>query len=340
MRENIELLLREFGAERVLFGLGFKSHYGAPIAGLAFANITPIQREFIAHANAQRLLGLDPAKIAADGNVAEKPLWDKARRGESPGVPIIDAHAHAGPTTRGWYFPDNDFKTQLSNIVKRMDKLGVDEIYISGSHALFGDCVPGNKVLEEMAAPHKGRIFGYLSFNPLYANQLINSLDDFFSRDFFRGFKILASYWKVPVTEPDYIPVWEYADKHSLPMLLHTWNGSYDSPAMLTDIAPKYPNAKFLLGHSGGGTGGRAEAVKLSKDNPNVFLEFCGSFTTDVDWVDTIDAVGLDKIIFGSDADAHDEAWELGRLLSIPIPDDKLLPTLSENFKKIISQRR
>lgn len=338
MRENIELLVREFGAERVIFGTGFKSHYGAAIAGLAFADITPVQRELIAHVNLERLLERDPAGFAVDGNVEDKPLWDKCRRGERLDVPIIDAHAHAGPTTRGWYLPDNDYETQLSKMVARMDQQGVDEIYVSGEHALFGDCVAGNRILEEKATLHTGRIFGYLAFNPLYSEQLTPLFDDFFSRDFFRGFKLLASYWKVPVTEPDYIPVWEYADKHSLPILLHTWDDSYNSPAMLAEIAPKYPNAKFLLGHSGGGTVGRCEAVELANANPNVYLEYCGSFTTDLDWLDTFDAVGFDKVLFGSDADAHNEAWELGRLLSIPVPDESLFAVLNENFRRILSQ--
>lgn len=68
---------------------------------------------------------------------------------------------------------------------------------------------------------------------------LVPLFDDFFSRDFYVGFKLLSSYWKIPLPDSAYNPVWEYADKHHLPILLHTWNDSYNSPVMLTEIIKK-----------------------------------------------------------------------------------------------------
>jgi len=120
-----------------------------------------------------------------------------------------------------------------------------------------------------------------------------------------------------------------------MPILIHTWGGIFDSPRMLEKIAPRYKGAMFLLGHSGGG-GGRDEAVELAAANRNVYLEFCGSFTTQDDWLDAIRRAGIKKVVFGSDAEGHDLAWELGRFLSIPLPDTELIPALADNFKKIM----
>lgn len=340
MRENIELLVNNFGAERVLFGTGYKAHYGAAIAALVYADITPEQREMIAHGNLEKMLDLPQTSFTIDGDVTDKPLWDKCRQGLPIDVEIIDAHAHIGPTTRGWFMPENDFETQLKKLVTRMDQLGVDAIYTSSENALFSDCVSGNRIAEEKTKPYRDKIFGYLVFNPLYGDEMITEFDTFFAGNYFKGFKLLPGYWKVKVTDPSYIPVWEYADKHSLPILCHTWDDSYNSPRFFKDIAPKYPNAKFLLGHSGGGTPGRYESIELAAENPNVFLEFCGSFTTPVDWVETFDATGFEQVVYGSDTDAHDQAWELGRLLSMPIPDQKLIPVLSVNMKKILTEAK
>lgn len=336
MRENIELLLREFGSDRVLFGTGPKSHYGAAIAALVFADLTTEERAKIAHGNLERLLAIPPADFVVTGEVAEKPLWDAFRQGRAVEPEVFDVHAHVGPLTLGWYMPENDYETQLAKLVARMDQLGVDKIFVCGGNALFGECVSGNRILEQKTQPYRGRVFGYLGFNPRYGEETSRELDHFFSGDFFIGFKLLASYWKVPVTDAGYLPVWEYANQHALPILLHTWDDSYNSPAMLAEIAPRYPNAKFLLGHSGGGTRGRAESVDLAATNPNVYLEFCGSFTTAVDWLETFAAVGFDRVVFGSDTNAHDQAWELGRLLSIPVPDEKLIPVLSQNYRRLV----
>jgi len=336
MRDTIELLRDEFGAERVLFGIGSKGHYGAALAMLAHAQISEEERELIAHVNIERLLKL-PAlqqKLAKNcSNNLDKPLWNKFQNGKAiDDVKIIDAHGHDGPHTRGWFLREGTIK----EIVKQMDRLGVDKLILSGERALFGDAVEGNKLLEKDALPFKGRIAGYLSFNPRYSEGLCPLFDDFFSRDFYVGFKLLASYWKIPLTDPSYNPVWEYADKHKLPILLHTWNDKYNSPAMLTDIVKQYPNAIFLLGHSGGGTGGRLEAEELVLNNDNVYLEFCGTFTTPMPFEDSANKVGWNKVVFGSDTGAHCEAWELGRYLSMPLPDEVLTPGLAENMIQIL----
>ncbi len=142
----------------------------------------------------------------------------------------------------------------------------------------------------------------------------------------------------MPVTNPVYSDMWEYADKCKMPILIHTWDDSYNSPAMLKDIVKKYSNASFILGHSGGGTRGRLEAEELALSNNNVYLEFCGSFTTDRPFETSLSLVGKDKVIYGSDTVAHDMVWELGRYLSMPLPDEELLPGLSANIKRILSR--
>lgn len=340
MRDTIELLRDEFGAERILFGIGGKGHYGAAIAALTHAHISDAERELIAHTNIERLLKIKSlnCKLAVKpASLDEKPLWRKFRSGKAmDDIQIIDAHGHDGPHTRGWFLR----KDMIGDVASHVEELGIDTLILSGERALFGDAVAGNKQLEADAQAFKGKISGYLGFNPHYSEGLCPLFDDFFKGDFYVGFKLLADYWKIPVTDPGYIPVWKYADKHRLPILLHTWHGSYDSPAMLTDIVKQYPNAIFLLGHSGGGTPGRREAEKLAQDNDNVYLEFCGTFCSDIPFEESAEKVGWDKVLFGSDTGAHNAAWELGHYLSMPVPDEVLKPGLAENILKIMKLAR
>jgi predicted TIM-barrel fold metal-dependent hydrolase len=342
MRDTIELLCEHFGAERVLFGIGYKSHYGAAVAMLAHADISAEQRNLIAHGNIERLLSLAPLKgklAKAPALLESKPLWGKCRAGQPlKDVRIVDAHAHTGPHTRGWLVRDNDFEQYIQALIKQKNKLGVDKVIICPESALFGEGLKGNREAGEALNKHSDHFAGYLIFNPLYKDELIPELDNLFADGFFVGFKLLASYWRVPLTDASYTTVWEYADKHKMPILLHTWDDKYNSPAMLKDIVTKYPNAKFILGHSGGGSRGRKEAEELALANPNVFLEFCGSFTTPLPFEDSAAKVGWEQVIFGSDTGAHSEAWELGRFLSMPVPDDVLADALGTNFDKILEE--
>ena len=344
MRDTIGLLEEHFGAERVLFGIGYRSHYGAAVASLAHAQIKEAHKALIAHGNIERLLGIKPlaGKLSGESAIlAKKPVWNKFVSGlPAGGVKIIDAHGHLGPSTRGWFFRGSDPDKKIPELVRQMDRLGVQKLFISSSEALFGDPVAGNRAAENAVANYRNRFAGYLAFPPRYGKEMAAELDGFFARGFFAGFKLLPSYWKIPLEDPGYRPVWRYADKHCLPVLIHTWDDKYNSPAMLKDIAPKYPGAFFLLGHSGGGTRGRSEAVALARTNPNVVLEFCGSFTTPVPFEQSMSAVRKEQVVFGSDTGGHCEAWELGRFLSMPVLDKDLVPALGANMERILSKAK
>ncbi len=342
MRDTMELVAEHFGAERLLFGVGYKAHYGAAIAALAHAQLTPAQRELIAHGNSERILKLAPGKqplAKPPALLDQKPLWNTLRAGKPvKGVEIIDAHSHTPPHTRGWVIRQQDYQSGISALIDQMDRLGIKHMILASEEAMFGENFNGNRAAEESLSKYRARFSGYLVFNPLYAGEMLPQLDKFFRRGFFVGFKLLPSYWKIPVTDARYQPVWEYAHRHQLPILLHTWDDKYNSPAMLQNIAPNYAQAIFILGHSGGGTAGRLEAEALALANKNVYLEFCGSFTTPRPFEISLQLVGNDRILFGSDSDAHDQAWELGRYLSMPLPDDDLIPGLGANIRKILGK--
>ncbi len=344
VRDSIPFLVKHFGARRVVFGTGPKSHYGAAVAALAHAGISEEDRGLIAHGNLERLLGMEgltkPLTVNAPPVLAGKPLWKSFRVGQPVrDVPVVDAHAHLGPTMSGWYLADN-MTAMNEDLITHMDKSGVRHAVVSSMVALSGDPVAGNRTLAADLSRYPDRFSGYLTCNPHYETMMAPLLDKFFADKFFVGFKLHPDGWQVPLGDSRYEYVWEYADRHALPILLHTWNGATSSPRMLADTVKKYPRALFLLGHSGGGDAGRREAVDLVLANPNVLLEFCGSFTSSIPWDDTIARVDARRVLFGSDTFLHDLSWELGRLLSTPVPDSQLAPILGANMQAILDKQK
>jgi predicted TIM-barrel fold metal-dependent hydrolase len=346
VKNSIELIAKNFGLNRVLFGCGPKSHNGASIAALAHANLDKEAKERISFGNIMSLLNIDTKQIFDCIEVKsynpEKPLWNSFSNGKGiKDIDIIDAHTHIGPPARGWVIETVDISEQVKDVVNTLDRLGITQMISCPEEAQFANSLNGNiKTENEIKAfkAYKERIFGYLVFNPIYSDIIVPKFDNLFKSGFFRGFKLLSDYWNVPFTDRRYIPVWEYANKHNLPILLHTWDGNYGTPSLLKDIAPKYPNAKFLLGHSGGGNKGRIEAEELALANNNVYLEWCGSFLCTIPWEETIERVGNKKIVFGTDTYFHEPAWELGRLLSLNIPDSSLVPILGGNMRNILNE--
>lgn len=109
---------------------------------------------------------------------------------------------------------------------------------------------------------------------------------------------------------------------------------------MIDGLAKWYPNVAFILGHSGGTCQGREEAEQMGEKHRYVYLEWCGSFCSAHSWINIINIVGPRKIVFGTDAMPHSIYWELGRLLSLDVPDSVIRPILGENMRRILAQRR
>jgi len=337
----IELVVKHFGAERIVFGTGYQSHNGAAIAALARADITPEQRRTIAHGSLDRLTGTEsPANPARPSTANGKGrFWRRCLAGQPLGVDVVDAHAHLGPSA-GYVIEEQEEAGQIRLALSAMKTLGIRNMIFSGLQALLGDPLSGNDRLQKHLEPHAKQLIGYVSFNPCYAKELVRRLDQYFAGSVFVGFKLLCGYWRVSLTDPRFAPMWEYANRHRLPVLMHTWTGGPDSPAMLEQIVPKYPDVAFICGHSGGTDGGRREAEALAQAHSNVYLETCGSFCSTIRWEDTLQRVSPQQVVYGTDAMAHDITWELGRLLSVDVADEVLVPILGGNLRRILARRR
>ena len=341
MRHTIELVIEEFGVDRLFFGIGHLSQYGAAVGALAHAEITDEQRELIAHGNLEKLLDLAPLdrKLAHEPEFADKPLWNAFRQGKPlSGVKVIDIHNHlAGPNTRGWMLPEPHPAEGIKEMVRVMDLYGVSQSILIANRALFSDLIRGNREAEGLAKQVPGRFKGYFVVNPWHRDEVNEEiLDEFFGRDYFIGFKLLPGYWLVALDDPRYTIVYEYAEKHHLPILIHTWTKEIEP---LAEIARRYPHAKFIAGHTGCSTSGGRKIAADAEKAENIYFDYTAWFCSTDKWFELFGRFDKSRFLFGSDAALHNESYELSGFLSQPVPDAELVPILAENFERILSDR-
>ena len=93
----------------------------------------------------------------------------------------------------------------------------------------------------------------------------------------------------------------------------------------------------MILGHSGGNTAGKKESLEIANDPAysNLYFEFCGSFPADFGWKEMLEVIDYKRVLFGTDACLHDIGWEMGRLLSEDIEDEKLAAILGGNAMRL-----
>ena len=345
-RDAIKFIAEDVSADRVVFGTGYKSHAAAAIAALSHAKMTQAQKDACAYDN---FVGLLPSPVKETVIANRKSVEDrinnrywKALMDEKPltDVLVIDAHTHIGPFARSWYIPENEIEDQIATMKQEMEKFGIDKFVSQPETALFGQPIEGNRMVER-CIDDKERFRGNLVFNPIYSELYTEELlDEFFKGGYYCGFKLCPEYLGVPIEDPSYQLVWDYANKHHMHILFHSWEGHCATAKQIAALSVNYPNATFIIGHTGGGTEGRRESEKIAQDPKysNCVFEFCGTFTTDICWEDSFKYIDYRRVVYGTDTVVHEIAWELGRLLSLDIPEEWITEILGNNMQRILDK--
>jgi predicted TIM-barrel fold metal-dependent hydrolase len=255
-------------------------------------------------------------------------FWDSGR---STTCPIYDMHGHMG-IWHSIHFPRPD----AADMLRTMDECGVRMLVFSHHMALFAPDL-GNAPSIQAVREHPERLRAYCTINPNYPELIQADLDSFEAhRDVYVGFKFLADYHGIAISDERYRPAWEYAGKHDLLILTHTWSGSpLDGPAVVREMAGRYPEVTLLLGHSCHNDWDAA--VKLAHDYPNIYLELTALFDDRGVLEKLVEEAGSERLLFGTDLPWFDPHQAIGALLSAGIGDDDRHNICHRNAEKLLA---
>ena len=346
-RDNLTMLVRDLGSSRVLFSLGLRGNRGAAMGGLAWAKLPQEQIDRIAWDNAVALFGeKDRAVLKAKRRTVEPTLknrfWKPFLDGQPiRDVPVIDAHSHITPHNYRWMSPSNVETEERDAMLFDMDRLGVDVTVGTDTYRCAADPIAPQDEILKITEGFRDRFLGYFNYRSIFREYYSEEyMDRMFKSGYFVGLKTLPQYEKIEIGSDRYAPMFEFAEKHRLPILIHTWDEAAGLGTALKcgNAAKKYPHIRVILGHSGGGNAGRLECEEMAQDRSydNVFFEFCGSFTAGMTWEDSLKKIDYHRVLFGTDTHNHEVAWEMARLLSENIPDEALEAILGANAIRVL----
>lgn len=269
-----------------------------PINMILSCDLTQANKERILAGNISRVISGQLAKLNRTLSASSDEASYNSRR--LPG-PIIDVHGHLGP----WPFPMRNPDAQC--IREMMGKWGISKTLLSSTKAIVNDFVEGNAELAEAVAGSDD-LYGYVTINPNYPEQSLQEVEKYLGLPNFIAVKFHPAYARVSIDAPVTRKlIASFADRKP-PMLIHTWGpGEVEKMAKL---AAEFPQMSFLMGH--GGASGWLEAIDVLKKTPNLYTEFCNSWVEPGKIRATIDAVGADKVMFGTDAGLFDPAFCAG----------------------------
>jgi len=251
------------------------------------------------------------------------------QNGKLTSFSVIDAHTHMGRID-GTYVS----KATCDEMIEVMDRENIGQIFCSPHSALHESTIM-NAELEVAMKKYPDRVKGYYIFNPNYHERYLSHMDDILNIEGYIGMKFLPTYHKYPLDGENYREAFEFADKHSLVILMHTWgnNDPHNAPRHVEMVAKKYKNLKVIMGHSAPGE--LDEAIKVVNKYDNVYLDLCDIHRHSGIVDKMVENCGADKVVYGTDAPWYDFSYGIGSVLFSHISDDDKYKILCANAKKL-----
>ena len=245
------------------------------------------------------------------------------------GTLVIDFHGHSEGMDH------LAMRSDPALMLRAMDAAGIDMACIF--NCAHPDGVRGNDRTALWAAQYPQRFIGFAYVSPLLpAQTMLAELERAFNVLKFRGIKLYPPSTPWPLNEPIWDPIYAFANARGLPVIFHTDTERLSRPRYLADIAPRFPNAYFIAGHSGNTAEGRAEAIAAARACPNVYLETCSTFRTPGAIEELVNGAGADRVLYGSDQPLMDPRAQIGKIITADISDESKRLVLGGNARRLL----
>ncbi len=343
-----ERFVRQFGADRLIFGTGLPDcSPGAAVMMSLYEDIADEDRAKIAGGNLLRLLSSvltdRPAPFeevpAVEPPADDDPIVATLREGRPLSDELVfDAHAHIAHVgamgISRIHLPYND----ADGLVGTMDRLGIDRCIVSTWSGITDGDPASNDITLAAIERHPGRLLGYGTINPRYPEEMQREMSRVFRSDLMVGYKPYPPRQQVPLTDLRHRPMLEWADRKGAPVLCHGGlsPAAAVTPDQLGELAPLYPNAKFLLAHAGSNWALAEALVPVGRRSGNIYAEI--TYTSIryglVEYL--VRELGRDRVLFGTDCVMRDAAPQLGwaAWARIPLEDKRMV--LGGNIARIL----
>lgn len=233
---------------------------------------------------------------------------------------IVDGHAHWGP----WFFSMETGAVALNT--ELLDRFGIDLQMVSAIEAITYDAVSGNAALERaLAEGGEPRLRGLVTIDPRDLAGAASDLERL-QRPWWVGVKIHTHYSRTPIASAAMRDAVALATDAGLPVLIHTWGGDVVD---LADLAARVDGARVIAGHMG------ADAWRLVPEahrrSDRIWFEPCWSQPEAHRVRGVLDAIGPDRVLFGTDATLIDPSVTLGAVEAAGLSEAERSAVMADN---------
>jgi len=206
---------------------------------------------------------------------------------------VIDTHAQLWTKEALATFPDfmlqtyremfGDYLTpSIEETIEDMERAGVEQSVVVAIDAetTIGYKLP-NEVIADAVSQYPTRLIGFAGVDPRKGKMAVSELRMAVEELGMRGVKIMPHLHDVRPNDPIMYPLYEVAQKLSVPVLFHSGTQYHRGtrlrccrPADIDDVAVDFPDLSLIIAHFGWPWMG--EALALAMRHPNVYINVAG----------------------------------------------------------------
>lgn len=242
---------------------------------------------------------------------------------------IIDIHTHV------WA---GAYEANKASLLKAMDRFGLSRIYVSGLRSYFSDeeeIDQLNKLVYDFMQEEPEKVGGAVYLNPKNAN----CMDVLKRATQEQGFEMIKLWVCTFADDPSVDPIMEYAEENGFPVLFHAFHKANGQVANETtgihvaNIARRHPKTKILMAHLGGNA---HDGIPAIRDCKNVWCDNSGgSFFKGDDMNYTIENIGAERVLFGTDMPGCCGS-NIGQILGADLTDEQRELIFHKNARKLL----
>jgi len=246
---------------------------------------------------------------------------------------IIDMHTHL---MNGGLYTEDTNDDPIRYALSEMDESGVDMSVLLGL-GFEHDLDANNLLVKQAVDAYPDRFVGFLGVNPHEGRRAVtDKIDRAIEEWGFRGIKMHQWLQAFPTNDPIVHPVMERAEHYEIPVLFHSGTPAYTTPALIADLAKRYPKVPVIIAHMGKTTL-FYDCLTVMREVDNVYCDFSGNPLVGVlEW--GIKTLGARKFLYGSDefGAGPGQGYGIEQIAHMDIPDDDKRLILSGNAARLL----
>jgi len=254
----------------------------------------------------------------------------------------VDAHNHV------WLKGGNLDEGRMATMLAAAETLGIKRICVSmpltSPHPSAEDCRQANDATIR-AMSLASRLIGFCFIDAANGEDAIREIDRCIIGHGFRGIKM---YHQHKLQARIQAPVMRRAAELGVPVLMHAgFFRSAETAGRQPDASHAgdflealevYPDTMFMQGHIGGGGDWQWNLRMLEGiQSDNYWIDISGSVHDAGIVRATVDAVGVDRVLFATDGSFEES---VGKLLAAGLSRTEMLKIASGNFERMMSRRK